>query len=189
MNNVRNLNSILLFIWLCFAQVSWASGSRVGNGSDGNSGGKSHSTKIEISNDIVLESAAPFATKKKFSEGVRLEGPIHVKMKKTIVGVQPVADYQTIDILRLSTEFPELINKSQLEVSKQLTNSVWTQLAVKNACAIVKKRATKNKEIHIVMWGTSDGFVISNDNTALASEAVQRIIESANIETRGCTWK
>lgn len=181
MNNLKTLILVAFFTTLSASTSTWAGGSRVGNGGGG---GKNSSITIRLDKSIELEAPYPFIQKSQFDEGIRLEGPTHIRFKKSSLGIEPLAVNQKLEIIKLPDEIQDITRQAKPDIEKYFLHEGWKPHALETECISVKFKQTGLKDVYIVTWGKNLGYVLTSDKTAAAKQASEKVIESTKVNEK-----
>ena len=180
---MKSLVLVSLSIYLS-SHLSFAGGSRVGNG-----GGKNSSSIRMEGFGIESELPTTFKPQSQSSRQIILEGLPVVRIQNGL----PITKQQRIEILDLKTEFPELSGLSRAELKDWFQNRNWSHSnTYHRSCPMIQVGQNKNLVTIVVAWNSSNGIAMIVDNTTDARAAAQTILTTMkpiDKDKEGCQWK
>jgi hypothetical protein len=173
---------IMAGLFLCALRAP-AGGSRVGNGD-----GSKSSKKIFLDKSFEIETPMPFTQIREYADGIKIEGPLQLKMRKGPVGPIPMLESQSIKLMRLKEQLPGMTSLSKQQLLDYLKDRKWDSIDRHNDCTVAQKITNENYTTIIVTWGDDNGYMIAADKTEEATNAALAIVKSTKLNT-GCRWK
>lgn len=167
-DRVKFLFSAVAIMWI-LSPLGWAGGSRVGNGN-----GKP-SVKIEIDSNFEVKSELPFLNVKRYSDGIRIEGPMKTSFKLG-TGIPSMVGSQKINIRNFKTERPELAKLSKEEMSEFFAKNQWSARKIENPCLKAWTFDGDGVVTAIVTSADGDGYIAAADSTQDAKLVLEKMI-------------
>jgi len=185
---LRKLVGLMMLVLTLASSLSFAGGSRVGNGSGS---GSTPSKRIIRLEKLGIETEVPDTFNTRTSDKARIifEGVPALQNKGGLPKMMP----QEIKIMDLNTEFPEIAGLSESELEKWFQDRKWIKISAKTSpCPLVQVGQNSKLMTIIAAWNSTDGVAMVVDNTTQARAAAKTILNSIkpfDNKKEGCKWK
>lgn len=173
---MKNLFFFLLILALC--PMSWSIG-RTGN--------KRPQGLIEVADpNEGFVAAAP--------EVYPLTEPMgndNLRMRSVVTDGSTFSGTPTIELLRLSTIFPQLKGMSRTDIANQLAKDGWLRSSLNSSdpCLDVFVSGGNGVAAGLALWSDSKGLLIRGLDGVLNRDAVDTILSTLRIDPTMCEWK
>ena len=182
---MKQLIWILFLGFILASGPTWADGgSRVGNGN-----GNGNGSFVSSNGNFEIQLPSNFQTDRKLEDGIRLQGlPIFVKTPGSLsIGAQTMKP-QTLNVLDLSKEVPDIKDLNKDQVAKWLNQHRYQILPTESRCVIARTVKRNGLSTTIVQWGKNQGITISSEQTPTTDRSVDEILRSLKIYKGECAW-
>lgn len=96
-----------------------------------------------------------------------------------------------IELLRLSTIFPQLKGMSRIDIANQLAKDGWLHSSLNSSdpCLDVFVAGGNGVAAGLAIWGDSKGLLIRGLDGVLNRDAVDTILSTLQLAPGACAWK